>query len=70
MSPLRSSGEISETSPSDPMNANPCPIPAGTEAAKTTTVLAHADGERAGLVSGALSTMQQAGNALGVALRA
>lgn len=34
----------------------------------TTTVLAHADAERAGLVSGALSTMQQAGNALGIAV--
>jgi MFS family permease len=34
----------------------------------TTTVLAHADPQRAGAVSGALSTMQQAGNALGVAL--
>jgi MFS family permease len=34
----------------------------------TTTVLAHADQERAGAVSGALSTMQQAGNALGVAV--
>jgi EmrB/QacA subfamily drug resistance transporter len=34
----------------------------------TTTVLAHADAQRAGLVSGALSTMQQAGNALGVAV--
>jgi MFS family permease len=33
----------------------------------TTTVLAHADPQRAGAVSGALSTMQQAGNALGVA---
>ena len=34
----------------------------------TTTVLAHADGQQAGLVSGALSMMQQAGNALGVAI--
>ncbi|MFL5884482.1 MAG: MFS transporter [Thermoleophilaceae bacterium] len=34
----------------------------------TTTVLAHADPQRAGVVSGALSTMQQAGNALGVAI--
>jgi EmrB/QacA subfamily drug resistance transporter len=34
----------------------------------TTTVLAHADPQRAGAVSGALSTMQQAGNALGVAV--
>jgi predicted MFS family arabinose efflux permease len=34
----------------------------------TMTVLAHADAQRAGAVSGALSTMQQAGNALGVAL--
>jgi EmrB/QacA subfamily drug resistance transporter len=34
----------------------------------TTTVLAHADAQRAGAVSGALSTMQQAGNALGVAV--
>jgi predicted MFS family arabinose efflux permease len=34
----------------------------------TTTVLSHADGERAGAVSGALSTMQQVGNALGVAV--
>jgi Na+/melibiose symporter-like transporter len=33
----------------------------------TTTVLAHADPQRAGAVSGALSTMQQTGNALGVA---
>jgi predicted MFS family arabinose efflux permease len=32
------------------------------------TVLAHADPQRAGAVSGALSTMQQAGNALGVAV--
>jgi EmrB/QacA subfamily drug resistance transporter len=34
----------------------------------TTTVLAHADPHQAGAVSGALSTMQQAGNALGVAV--
>jgi MFS family permease len=34
----------------------------------TTTVLAHADPQSAGAVSGALSTMQQAGNALGVAV--
>lgn len=34
----------------------------------TSTVLAHADPERAGAVSGALSTMQQVGNALGVAV--
>lgn len=34
----------------------------------TTTVLAHADPRRAGAVSGALSTMQQVGNALGVAV--
>ena len=34
----------------------------------TTTVLAHADPQRAGAVSGALSTMQQVGNALGVAI--
>lgn len=34
----------------------------------TSIVLAHADAERAGLVSGALSTMQQAGNAIGVAV--
>jgi hypothetical protein len=34
----------------------------------TTTVLSHADGERAGAVSGALSTMQQVGNSLGVAV--
>jgi EmrB/QacA subfamily drug resistance transporter len=34
----------------------------------TSTVLAHADPERAGAVSGALSTMQQVGNALGVAI--
>jgi MFS family permease len=34
----------------------------------TMTVLAHADPQRSGLVSGALSTMQQAGNTLGVAL--
>jgi EmrB/QacA subfamily drug resistance transporter len=34
----------------------------------TTTVLAHATPQRAGAVSGALSTMQQAGNALGVAV--
>jgi EmrB/QacA subfamily drug resistance transporter len=34
----------------------------------TSTVLAHADPERAGAVSGALSTMQQVGNSLGVAV--
>ncbi|HXA31879.1 MAG TPA: MFS transporter [Acidimicrobiales bacterium] len=34
----------------------------------TTTVLAHADGERAGAVSGALATMQQVGNAVGLAV--
>jgi predicted MFS family arabinose efflux permease len=34
----------------------------------TMTILAHAEPSRAGAVSGALSTMQQAGNALGVAL--
>ncbi len=34
----------------------------------TTTVLAHADPQRAGAVSGTLSTMQQVGNALGVAV--
>jgi MFS family permease len=34
----------------------------------TSTVLSHADPERAGAVSGALSTMQQVGNALGVAV--
>ena len=34
----------------------------------TTVVLAHADPERAGSVSGALSTMQQVGNAVGVAV--
>ena len=34
----------------------------------TTTVLGHLDRERAGVVSGVLSTMQQAGNALGVAV--
>jgi MFS family permease len=34
----------------------------------TSVVLAHADPERAGAVSGALSTMQQVGNALGVAV--
>lgn len=34
----------------------------------TTTVLAHADPQRAGAVSGALSTMQQVGNAVGVAI--
>jgi EmrB/QacA subfamily drug resistance transporter len=34
----------------------------------TATVLAHTDPERAGAVSGALSTMQQVGNALGVAV--
>ena len=33
----------------------------------TTTVLAHADGRTAGAVSGALSTAQQVGNAIGVA---
>ena len=34
----------------------------------TSTVLAHADPQRAGAVTGALSTMQQVGNALGVAV--
>ncbi len=34
----------------------------------TTTVLAHATPETAGSISGALSTMQQVGNALGVAI--
>jgi EmrB/QacA subfamily drug resistance transporter len=34
----------------------------------TSTVLGHADPQRAGAVSGALSTVQQVGNALGVAL--
>lgn len=34
----------------------------------TMTVLSHADPQRAGIVSGALSTMQQAGNTLGVAI--
>ncbi len=34
----------------------------------TSTVLAHADPQRAGAVTGALSTMQQVGNALGVAI--
>jgi EmrB/QacA subfamily drug resistance transporter len=34
----------------------------------TTTVLAHADGARAGSVSGALATAQQVGNAVGVAV--
>lgn len=34
----------------------------------TAVVLAHADPERAGAVAGALSTMQQVGNALGVAV--
>lgn len=34
----------------------------------TTTVLSFADPERAGMVSGTLSTMQQVGNALGVSL--
>ena len=34
----------------------------------TTTVLAHADARTAGSVSGALSTAQQAGNAIGVAV--
>jgi EmrB/QacA subfamily drug resistance transporter len=34
----------------------------------TTTVLAHAGPQQAGAVSGALSTMQQVGNALGVAV--
>jgi EmrB/QacA subfamily drug resistance transporter len=34
----------------------------------TTTVLAHADASRAGSVSGALSTAQQVGNAIGVAM--
>src|SRR6185437_8312627 len=33
----------------------------------TTTVLSHADASRAGSVSGALSTAQQVGNAIGVA---
>jgi hypothetical protein len=34
----------------------------------TTTVLAHATSETAGSISGALSTMQQVGNSLGVAI--
>src|SRR5215472_7940433 len=34
----------------------------------TSTVLAHADPQRAGAVTGALSTMQQVGNAIGVAV--
>jgi predicted MFS family arabinose efflux permease len=34
----------------------------------TTTVLAHSDARRAGSVSGALSTAQQVGNAIGVAV--
>jgi EmrB/QacA subfamily drug resistance transporter len=34
----------------------------------TSTVLAHVDPQRAGAVTGALSTMQQVGNALGVAI--
>ncbi len=34
----------------------------------TATVLSHATSENAGAVSGALSTMQQVGNALGVAV--
>ena len=34
----------------------------------TTTVLSHADATRAGSVSGALSTAQQVGNAIGVAV--
>lgn len=34
----------------------------------TTTVLSHADASRAGSVSGALSTAQQVGNAIGVAI--
>ena len=34
----------------------------------TTTVLSHADPSRAGSVSGALSTAQQVGNAIGVAV--
>jgi EmrB/QacA subfamily drug resistance transporter len=34
----------------------------------TTTVMAHADPQRAGAVAGALSTMQQVGNSLGVAV--
>lgn len=34
----------------------------------TTVVLGHADPERAGTVSGALATMQQVGNAVGVAV--
>jgi MFS family permease len=34
----------------------------------TTTVLAHADATQAGAVSGALSTAQQVGNAIGVAV--
>ena len=34
----------------------------------TSTVLAHADPQRAGAVTGALSTMQQVGNAVGVAI--
>ena len=34
----------------------------------TATVLVHADPQRAGAVSGVLSTMQQMGNTLGVAV--
>jgi MFS family permease len=34
----------------------------------TTVILAHCDPERAGAVSGAMSTMQQVGNAVGVAI--
>jgi predicted MFS family arabinose efflux permease len=34
----------------------------------TTTVLAHVEPQRAGVVSGVLSTMQQVGNCLGVAV--
>jgi MFS family permease len=34
----------------------------------TSTVLAHVDPQRAGAVTGALSTMQQVGNAVGVAI--
>jgi MFS family permease len=34
----------------------------------TSTVLAHADPQRAGAVTGALSTMQQVGNSVGVAI--
>ena len=34
----------------------------------TTTVMAHADPQQAGAVAGALSTMQQVGNSLGVAI--